>query len=263
MGEQDGPDRAPGATRLAVALGAADPATLRRVRRARWPRLVVWFRFFRQFDSARDVNGGPPAGRSSTLCGRRPAVELHHRRTTDDNPAMLIRAATEGDFEGIAEILNHYIRHTAVHFAYEPVATAELQQQWAHHRATYPFLVAEVDGGVLGFAKAGEWRARTAYSWTPECSVYVSAGRRRKGVGGALYARLFEILRAQGFHSVIAGIALPNDASVRLHEAFGFVAGGRVARAGWKHGRWHDVGFWQKDLADVGTAPGEIRPPIY
>jgi phosphinothricin acetyltransferase len=175
---------------------------------------------------------------------------------------MLIRAATIQDFDGIAEILNHYIRHTAIHFAYEPVAAAELREQWAHHRATYPFLVAEADGRVHGFAKAGAWRERTAYAWTPECGVYVTADRQRKGVGRALYARLFEIMRVQGFHSVIAGIALPNDASVRLHEAFGFIAVGRVARAGWKHGRWHDVGFWQKDLADVGAAPEEIRPPV-
>ena len=176
---------------------------------------------------------------------------------------MMLRAATEDDFDRIAQILNHYIRHTAIHFAYEPVTAAELREQWASHRETYPFLVAETDGSVVGLAKAGAWRERTAYAWTPECGVYVSVDHHGMGIGKALHARLFDIMRAQGFQSVVAGIALPNDPSVRLHESCGFVAAGRVARAGWKHGRWVDVGFWQKDLAPVDAAPEEIRAPVY
>jgi phosphinothricin acetyltransferase len=176
---------------------------------------------------------------------------------------MLIRAAREGDFEAIAAILDHYIQHTAIHFAYEPEPAAELREHWSHHRATYPFLVAEIDGEVVGLAKAGAWRERAAYTWTPECGVYVRGDQQRRGAGRALYGRLLEILRVQGFHSVIAGIALPNDPSVRLHEAFGFVAVGRVPRAGWKHGKWHDLGLWQKDLADPAAAPPELRPPVY
>ncbi len=176
---------------------------------------------------------------------------------------MLIRAATEDDFDSIAEIINHFIVHTAIHFAHEPVAATELREQWVRHRSIYPFVVAEIERNVVGFARAGAWRERAAYAWTPECSVYVQDDHQRRGVGKALYARLFHIMSAQGFHSVIAGIALPNDSSVRLHEAIGFVVVGRVPRAGWKHGRWHDLGFWQKDLADVGAAAAEIRAPVY
>jgi phosphinothricin acetyltransferase len=175
---------------------------------------------------------------------------------------VLIRAARDEDFEAIAAILEPLIRHTAIHFAYEPLPAAELRDAWARHRETYPFLVAEADGEVLGFTKAGPWRQRAGYLWTPECAVYVRDDRKRTGVGRAMYGRLFDILRTQGFVSVIAGIALPNDPSVRLHEMFGFVAVGHVPRAGWKHGRWHAVGFWQKDLAEAGAAPGEIRPPV-
>jgi L-amino acid N-acyltransferase YncA len=176
---------------------------------------------------------------------------------------VLVRAARTGDFEAIAAILEPLIRHTAIHFAYQPLSAAELRDAWGRLRETYPFLVAEAGGEVVGFTKAGPWRERAAYLWTPECGVYVREDRKRTGVGRVLYARLFDILRQQGFHSVMAGIALPNDPSVRLHEAFGFVAVGQVPRAGWKHGRWHEVGFWQKDLAEAGTAPGEIRPPVY
>jgi L-amino acid N-acyltransferase YncA len=176
---------------------------------------------------------------------------------------VLIRAARDEDFEAIAAILEPLILYTAIHFAYEPVPAAALSNAWGRQRETYPFLVAEADGQVVGFSRAGTWRERAAYLWTPECSVYVREDCRRTGLGRALYARLFDILRAQGFHSVMAGIALPNDPSVRLHEACGFVAVGLVPRAGWKHGRWHEVGFWQKDLVESGTAPGEIRPPVY
>jgi phosphinothricin acetyltransferase len=176
---------------------------------------------------------------------------------------MLIRAAREDDFEAIAEILGHFIRHTAVHFAYEPVPATALREQWAHHRETHPFLVAEAGGEVVGLAKAGVWRERDAYAWTPECSIYVREDQQRRGTGRALYGRLLEILRAQGVHAVIAGIALPNDPSVRLHEALGFVAVGRVPRAGWKHGKWHDLGLWQKELGDAAAAPADLRPPVY
>ena len=176
---------------------------------------------------------------------------------------MLIRAARDDDFEAIAAILGPLILHTAIHFAYEPVPAAELRDGWRRQREIYPFLVAEAGGEVLGFSRAGAWRERAAYSWTPECGVYVREDRKRAGVGRALYARLFDVLRTQGFHSVMAGIALPNDPSVKLHEAFGFAAVGVVPRAGWKHGRWHAIGFWQKDLAEAAAAAGAIRPPVY
>ncbi len=176
---------------------------------------------------------------------------------------MILRGAVAADFEPIAAIYNHYIERTAIHFSYEPLIADDLRARWTEQRATYPLLVADLEGAVVGLAKAGPWRERAAYAWTPETAVYVAPGFERRGIGRAVYGRLLEIMTAQGFHSAFAGIALPNEPSVRLHEGLGFVAVGRVARAGWKLGRWHDVGFWQKDLAEACAAPVAIERPVY
>lgn len=176
---------------------------------------------------------------------------------------MLIRAARESDFDAVAEVVNHYIRETAIHFATDPVTPADLREAWWDHREVYPFLVAEVDGTFGGFSKAGAFRERAAYAWTTETTVYVARGMERKGIGKALYERLFGILRGQGVETAIGGIALPNDASVLLHESMGFVKVAHVARAGWKFGRFHDLGFWQRDLEPPSGAPRPIMPPDY
>lgn len=169
-----------------------------------------------------------------------------------------IRLAATDDFEAIAALTNHWIRTTAIHFSYEDVAAEALQRSWREHIDVYPWLVAEVDGSFAGYAKAGIWRGRTAYSWTPETTVYVTPDRHRRGVGRRLYERLLAVLRAQGFRSAIGGIALPNPASVALHERLGFAHVGTVRDAGHKFGRWHDVGFWQVRLGDGG---GALRGP--
>ncbi len=176
---------------------------------------------------------------------------------------MLIRAARESDFDAVAELVNHYIRETAIHFGTEPVTPAELRAAWSSHRHLYPFLVAEVDSRFAGFSKAGVFRERAANAWTTECTVYVARGLERRGLGKALYQRLFPILRAQGFQSAIGAITLPNEASVILHESLGFVKIAHVARAGWKLGSFHDLGFWQKDLDPPRGAPRPIVPPLY
>lgn len=176
---------------------------------------------------------------------------------------MLIRAARESDFDAVAALVNHYIQETAIHFGTEPVTPAELREPWWSHREVYPFLVAEVEGAFGGFSKAGAFRERAAYAWTAETTVYVARGMERKGVGKALYQRLFAILREQGFETAIGGIALPNEASVLLHESMGFIKVAHVARAGWKLGRFHDLGFWQKDLDPPSGAPRPIVPPVY
>ncbi len=176
---------------------------------------------------------------------------------------MLIRAARESDFDAIADLVNHYIRETAIHFGTDTVTAAELHEGWRGHEEVYPCLVAEVDGRFAGYSKAGVFRERAAYAWTTETTVYVERGLERKGVGKALYQRLFAILCAQGFQSAIGGIALPNDASVRLHEALGFMKVAHVVRAGWKFGRFHDLGFWQRDLHPPSGAPRPIVAPVY
>lgn len=172
-----------------------------------------------------------------------------------------VRLAADDDFPAIAAITNHYIRTTAIHFGHEDVAAGELRSLWRQHAELYPWLVAEQEGELLGYAKAGVFRARAAYRWTTETGIYLAPRRCGAGLGTSLYARLCAVLRAQGFHSAIGGIALPNDASVRLHERLGFVHCGTVRRAGRKFDRWHDVGFWQLDLQPADHAPGELSSP--
>ncbi|HWU89719.1 MAG TPA: GNAT family N-acetyltransferase [Kofleriaceae bacterium] len=171
---------------------------------------------------------------------------------------MEIRAACDEDFDAIASITNYYIETSTIHFAFEPVAPAALRAQWLAARARYPWLVAEEEGAVAGYAKAGAWRDRAAYAWTAELGVYLADGARGRGLGRALYSELLARLAHRGFRSAIAGITLPNEPSLALHRALGFEPVGTVRDAGWKHGRWCDVAFWQKQLA---TGDGD-PPPI-
>lgn len=168
---------------------------------------------------------------------------------------MLVRSVNDSDFEAVATLTNFFIRETTIHFGTTEAAASELREQWHQSRDRYPFLVCEIDGRFAGYCKAYTWRSREAYQWTPECGVYVEDWARRKDVARTLYKSLFEIMTRQGFHSVIAGIALPNEASVKLHESLGFVPAGVVREAGWKMGRWNDVGFWQRMLRTPNQPP--------
>ena len=170
---------------------------------------------------------------------------------------MEIRAARDDDFGAITSITNYYIETSTIHFAYEPLTRAAVHELWRATRDRHPWLVAADEGGVAGYAKAGTWRERAAYDWTTEVGVYVQHGVQRRGLGRALYSELLAALTRRGFRSAVAGIALPNDPSLALHRALGFTSIGTVRDAGWKHGRWCDVEFWQKRLA---TGPG--TPPV-
>jgi phosphinothricin acetyltransferase len=122
----------------------------------------------------------------------------------------------------------------------------------------YPWLVCDTGGRVAGYAYATRHRARAAYQWSVETTVYVHPEFRRRGVGRGLYESLFPILAAQGFANAYAGITLPNPASVAVHEAAGFTYLGRFERIGYKLGAWHDVGWWQRPIG-AGEAPGRLR----
>ena len=162
---------------------------------------------------------------------------------------MVIRPARAADFVAITEITNHYIATTAIHFAYEAMAESELLAMWQKYAERHPWLVIEEDGAVAGYAKSGTWRERSAYQWTCETGVYVADGARGRGLGRALYEALLAECARRGFHSAIAGITLPNPASVALHEKLGFVSVGVVRDAGFKLDRWHAVEFFQKLLS--------------
>ena len=159
--------------------------------------------------------------------------------------AMLIRPARATDFEAIAALTNFYIVHTAIHFGLEPVSPQELQDSWSETQAQFPFLVAEVEGVFAGYAKASTWRSRKAYDRTCESGIYIDAKFQGRGVGKAMYVVLLNECRQRGFHTVVAGAALPNDISCRLHESCGFALTGVFREVGFKFEKWHDVAWFQ------------------
>jgi phosphinothricin acetyltransferase len=167
----------------------------------------------------------------------------------------MIRAARQADFDSIASITNHYVMTTAIHFAYEPVSAADLAASWAAGAERYPWLVADEGDRVVGYAKAGRWRDRDAYAWTAEVGLYLAPDHLGRGLGRTLYQALIDQVAQRGFRSVIAGITMPNDPSVALHRALGFISVGTVRDAGYKRGAWHDVEFWQLRLATGAGSP--------
>ncbi|HYF28340.1 MAG TPA: GNAT family N-acetyltransferase [Baekduia sp.] len=144
-----------------------------------------------------------------------------------------------------------------------PPGPEEMAERIASAAAQHAFLVCEDAGGrVAGFASAVPHRQRAAYRWSVDVAIYVGAGDRREGTGRALYEALFGLLRRQGLRWACAGITLPNEASVGLHEALGFQPVGIYREIGFKHGAWRDVGWWQLELTPAGDGPpAEVRGP--
>jgi phosphinothricin acetyltransferase len=172
-----------------------------------------------------------------------------------------IRAATSDDAAALAQIYAPYVTASAVSFENVPPGEEEMRARIEAGGALYPWLAAESDEGeVAGYASAASFRAREAYRFAVETSVYLRAGARGRGLGRALYTPLLAMLEAQGFIQAIAAIALPNDSSVRLHEKLGFRHSGTYGRIGYKMGGWWDVGLWQRPLARAADPPAEPRP---
>ena len=174
---------------------------------------------------------------------------------------MKVRLVTADDAAAIASLYTPYVSATAVSFEIEPPDAAEMRSRIVSHGDLYPWFVAcGEDGAILGYAYACAFRARKAYRFSVETTVYVADGAHRRGIGTTLYAHLLPVLEAQGFTQAIAAITLPNEASVRLHEAHGFREAGVYRQVGWKLGEWRSVGLWQRPLAPLSTMPEEPRP---
>jgi L-amino acid N-acyltransferase YncA len=156
-----------------------------------------------------------------------------------------VRTCRAGDAAAISDIYNYFVRETVITFEETPVTTDDVAQRITVIGARYPWLVVEQDGAVVGWAYAGEWKARSAYRFSVETSVYVGVGHHGRGIGTALYEALLTELRARKLHSAVGIVALPNPASIALHEKLGFKKIGHFAEVGWKFGRWVDVGYWQ------------------
>lgn len=172
-----------------------------------------------------------------------------------------LRVATPDDAAAIAAIYRPVVRDTAISFETVEVPADEMRQRIVTTLQRYPWLVGEADGDVLGYAYAIRHRSRAAYDWSVDVSVYLAERARRRGVGSALYVALLDLLAAQGYANAFAGIALPNDASVGMHEAVGFTPIGVYRSVGWKLGAWHDVGWWQRGLAAVSTPSPPVALP--
>ena len=170
-----------------------------------------------------------------------------------------VRPATRADAEACAAIYARYVIETAITFELDPPSSAEMAERIAACAASHAWLVAEQAGGVVGYAYGAPFHPRAAYRWSCEVSVYVEPGRRRAGVGRALYEILLARLAQRGFRMALAGMTLPNAASVGLHRAMGFEPVGVYRRIGYKHGAWHDVAWTQRALGDGADPPGEPR----
>ena len=173
--------------------------------------------------------------------------------------SVAIRLATDLDAAAIADIYAPFVESNATSFETEPPPAEEIRRRVRETTAAYPWLVCVCDDRVAGYAYATKHRARTAYQWSVETSVYVHESFRRAGVGRGLYTSLFAILAAQGFVNAYAGITLPNVHSVVLHESMGFLPIGVYRSIGYKTGAWHDVGWWHLLLR---AHPHEPEVPV-
>ena len=171
---------------------------------------------------------------------------MRTRQVTDKEVQMEIRLAKIEDADDIAEIYNHYVVNTHHTFETERISREVMTTRIRSVGKRFPFLVAEADGSVVGYAYATRFKLREAYEHSVEVSIYVKNDAKQRGLGTSLYEELFRRLEDTHVHAMIAGIALPNEASIRFHEKLGFEKVAHFREIGYKLGRWIDVGYWEK-----------------
>lgn len=165
---------------------------------------------------------------------------------------MEIRLVEVTDAVHICEIYNYYVLNSVATFVEVPVSVAEMEIKIQTISAEFPWFVYEENGEVLGYAYANKWNERAAYRHSLESSIYLKNDALGKGVGSRLYQTLIDEISKSSYHVVIGGISLPNEASVRLHEKFGYQKAAHYKEVGFKFGKWIDVGYWQL-LLNEGT----------
>jgi phosphinothricin acetyltransferase len=171
-----------------------------------------------------------------------------------------LRLAAPADGAQIADIYAPFCLETAVSFETTAPNEGQMRERISTLTQRYPWLVAVSEtGDVLGYAYAGKHRERAAYRWSVDFTAYLAPGAKRRGIGTALYHALLRICQSLGYYRGFAGITLPNEASVRLHEKIGFRSIGVYRRVGFKLGRWHDVGWWSLNLLPEEDVPREPR----
>ncbi|WP_455165637.1 N-acetyltransferase family protein [Streptococcus sp.] len=161
---------------------------------------------------------------------------------------MMIRPVQLSDAAAIRVIYQPYVTETAITFEVDVPTVQEFESRITKTLTQFPYLVAEVDGKVVGYAYASTYYARTAYDWTTELSIYVAKEARGQGIGSALYTALEEELQARGYLRFLACIAVPNEASLAMHEKRGYVQVAHFPKIGYKFNKWHDIIWMQKTI---------------
>ncbi|MDR0628208.1 MAG: GNAT family N-acetyltransferase [Treponema sp.] len=157
----------------------------------------------------------------------------------------MIRTVKSTDVMAICGIYNHYVTHTVISFEENPVSITEMENRIVDISAVYPWLVWEEAGELMGYAYVNTWKDRRAYRFSLENSIYLKQGHEGKGLGTCLLTRLLEEVKKTGVHAVIAGITLPNERSIALHERLGFTKIAQFKEIGFKLNQWLDVGYWE------------------
>jgi L-amino acid N-acyltransferase YncA len=170
---------------------------------------------------------------------------------------LTIRRAGADDAAAIAALYAPFVASSQATFEEVPPDAAEVARRISGGEIDYPWLVADEDGRLIGYASSSCFRQRSAYRWAVETGVYVAEGAQRRGVARALLGALIEALVEAGFVTAIASISLPNGASAGLHEALGYRLAGTIRAPGYKLGAWVDIGYWQRDLAERRVPPSE------
>lgn len=173
-------------------------------------------------------------------------------------PAWTIREASTADAVGCGAVYNHYVATSIATFDVEPMEPLVMAAKIERALHDHTFLVAVEDARLLGFAYAGSFKDKAAYAWTCETTIYLNPAELGRGVGRELYGRLLEVLAERGFRVVTGCLALPNQASVALHEALGFEQVAMLPRVAFKFGQWQDMGWWQRE---IGAGTASAQPP--
>jgi L-amino acid N-acyltransferase YncA len=191
-----------------------------------------------------------------------PSETVEKRRFVQDAvsmPSPTIALARREDVAPSLAFANWAAENTSANFALEPESLESWQTEFDLRHEMYPWLVARFGESVVGFAKASPHRARGAYQFTADVTVYIDPAHHRRGLASALYRVLLPLLRTQGYVTLLAGITTPHEASERLHAVSGFRRCGAFRRAGWKFGKWHDVSYWELHLQPEGATPTAVR----
>ena len=171
----------------------------------------------------------------------------------------LIRLVRTADAPQILSMYDYYINNTAITFETSTPDIESFTERIEHISSFYPWLVYENEAKILGYAYASQHRQRSSYRWSVDVTVYIHQSAHGKGIGSQLYEQLLSLLQKQGFYNAYAGITLPNEKSIALHEKFGFVKIGQYNRVGYKINKWWNVGWWECEINVKPECPEEPK----